>query len=135
MCELKTKSGMGRNSRMSERNVAAAERIETRHRLVEKMNRIVQQRLCDPDALDNSFGTGATAACVRRRSTRSSRAPPACAAGERSQQLAKVGDSFLSGEVVVKEGSPEGSRACEARRHRPPRISRARSRVDQLHRA
>src|SRR6185312_1185611 len=87
-------------------DVAAAERIEPRHRLVENHEpRLVQQRLRDPDALQHPFREfselktpfGADADLVEQR-----RHPPPAFDGVQAEQAAEVRHELFGGEVVVE---------------------------------
>jgi hypothetical protein len=87
-------------------HVAASERIEAGHRLVEEDHlRIIDERLCKADALDHPLGElpqlkpplGAHAHLVQQ--ARDSLAPLGSAIAEKSRE---VGEQLLGGQVVVK---------------------------------
>jgi hypothetical protein len=87
-------------------HVAATERVEARHRLVEDDEfRLVEKRLREADALQHALGElaqlqpafGAHADLVEQR-----RDAPRALLARDPQQRGKIGEQFLGGEVVVE---------------------------------
>ena len=122
-------------------DVAAAERIEPRHRLVEEDHLgIVEERLRDADALDHALrelpqlkaALGADTDAVEQRAD----ALAAVGAGI-AEQLPEVVEQLLGGEVVVEVGVLRKVADAPARRDvadRPPEnLGAPGRRKDQLH--
>jgi hypothetical protein len=106
MCELKNTAAAVAEPQQQLPHVAAAERVEARHRLVEEHDvRVVDDGLRDADALLHPLRVGAQAHAAFGTDAhlvehpRDTRGP---LAGRHVEQAREVGEQFFGAEVVVE---------------------------------